>query len=125
MNEDQSERLVLAFERIATALGDIRDEVRRAGTRYWPQPKQQREAVVSKVESDEERDRKLQGARRRNISEVIDPDFDETIGDEFIGERTRQWHRDHPQEAKEKVNDASAGGGSSSGAGVVAIEDQA
>lgn len=106
MNEDQEERIVLAFERLATALRDLHDEVRRAGKRYWPQPKEQKEPVLSRVEVDEERDRKRQGARRRTIEEIIDPNATEEE-EEYIGERTRQWLRDHPSETRQQTIHAS------------------
>jgi hypothetical protein len=97
-NEELIERLVIAHERLAFAMESMRDELRRAGTRYWPQPREQREAVVTKVETDAERERKMQGAKRRTITDALDPNFDEEESDEIIGERTRQWLRDHPRE---------------------------
>ena len=112
MDQEQEERLVLAWEGISTALKGIRDELRRAGNRFWPQPKEQKQAVVSRVESDAEREQKLQGSRRRTVQEVVDPNAEENP-DEWIGERTRQWLRDHAPE----VGDASSKAKQDSGAG--------
>ena len=126
MDEQQEERLVIAYEKIAVALGGIHDEVSRAGLRFWPQQREQREAIVTRVESDRDRELRLQGVRRRNISEITDPVAEEQEEDyEVIGERTRQWLRDHPEEKKRaKVNDAGAEGGQeASGRGTQAIED--
>ena len=101
-SEECFERLVMAHERLALAIESFVDEVRRAGMRYWPLPSQQREAVVSRVESEEERELRMQGARRRTVNEVVDPTVEE-VPDEFIGERTRQWLRDHPKEVKKSI----------------------
>jgi hypothetical protein len=107
MTEDQEERFVVSFEKIAKALEGIHEEAKRAGSKYWPHPREQRQSVLTRVGEDKERELRLQGARRRTIEEVIDPNIEE-VPDEEIGERTRQWLRDHPQERKEaKKSDAS------------------
>jgi hypothetical protein len=98
-DEELTERFVRAHERLADAIEGIFSEARSAGVRYWPMPSKQKEAVLSRVESDEERDTRLQGARHRTVQEALDPTIDE-VPDEYIGERTRQWLRDHPKEAK-------------------------
>jgi hypothetical protein len=125
MTENQEERFVVAFELIASSLKGLHEELRRAGYRYWAQPREQKEAVVSRVESDDERSRRNQGARRRTIEEVIDPNADEEDSEEYVGERTRQWLRDHPKEAKKEPNARPEVGPKESGTGVATIEDQA
>jgi hypothetical protein len=75
---DQEERLLLALERIACAFEGLRDEAKRAGAVYWPQKQVQKEAIVSRVETNEDRELKMQGARRRTINEIIDPDVEES-----------------------------------------------
>lgn len=99
MIEELSERLVLAFERIAIAMEGIRDEAKRAGAIYWPQKQVQKEAIVTRVEAEDDREKKMQGARRRTIDEIIDPNVVEAE-DEYVGARTKQWLKDHPQEKK-------------------------
>ena len=111
MSSEQKDPLVLAFERIANALEGLHEEAKRAGIRFWPGPKEQKQAVVSKVESDDERAKRNQGARKRTIADVIDPNAEDEDTEEFIGERTRRWLRDHGKEAKEKVADASSEAG--------------
>ena len=64
MNESQKERLVLSFERLAIAMEGVRDEFRKAGSRYWPEPKPQREPVVSRIENEEDRAKKNLRSRR-------------------------------------------------------------
>lgn len=102
MDDDLLERLVVSFESIAASLKDLHEEAKRAGSRYWPGPREQRDAIISRVETDEERELKAQGARRRNISDIIDPSIEEEPEENYdiIGDRTRQWYRDHPKEAK-------------------------
>lgn len=97
--QEQEERLLLALERIACAFEGLRDEAKRAGAVYWPQKQVQKEAIVTRVEEEGERERKLQGARRRTIEEIVDPNVEESE-DEYVGERTRQWIKDHPHEKK-------------------------
>jgi hypothetical protein len=106
MNREQDDRLVVSFEKIASSLGGIYEEVRRAGRRHWPQPREQKQAVQTRVETDEDRIRKSQGASNLPIGKWLDPNFEEPE-EEFVGERTRQWFRDHPKE-KAKAPDASA-----------------
>ena len=101
----QDERLVVAYEAIAKALEGLRDEAIKAGKRYWPQPGEQRESVVTHVPNEEDE-------AKRNLG-VSDGPIDEWLNlgnpDEWIGEREREWRRTHPTETKEvKVSDASA-----------------
>ena len=102
MTEFQEERLIAAYERIGNALFGLYEEAKKAGARYWPQQREQRESIVTRVETDEEREKKIQGARRRLISEVLDPNAVEEEDEYTIGARTRKWLKDHPPEkAKE------------------------
>lgn len=110
MNEGQQERLVLAWERLAVALGDLRDEARKAGERFWPQPKPQREVVVSRVENEEDRANKALGIDdSKTIEQWLDIGPTEE-DDGAIGERTREWLRTHPpvteETKKTEVGDA-------------------
>jgi hypothetical protein len=108
MNEEVVERLAASFEKIATALEGIHEEVRRAGTRYWPEPREQKEAILSHVPTEEDRIRERQGAGDDRpidewLSDLGDPEGEAGI----VGERSRQWIIDHPPE-KAKVPDARA-----------------
>lgn len=93
--EEQEERLVIALERIASAFEGVCEEAKRAGVKFWPQQKEQREAVLTRVETDDEREKKMQGARRRTIDEIVDPNVEEAE-EEYVGARTRQWLQEHP-----------------------------
>jgi hypothetical protein len=101
------ERLAFAFERIATALESFNEEFRQAGTRYWPRPGQQKEAVLSRVPTEEDKIRERQGlADDRPIKDWLEELGDPEGEAEIVGERSRQWIIDHPPE-KAKVVDAS------------------
>jgi hypothetical protein len=103
MNEFQEERLVVCFEKIADALGGIHEEVRKAGLRYWPEPGKQREAVVSHVPTEEDKIKERQGIQNESlpIEEWLNLGDPEGV----VGERSRQWRKDHPPE-KSKAPDA-------------------
>ena len=108
MTKDQNDRLVVGFERIASALEGLHEEIRKAGKRYWPEPGQQREVIVSRVQTEEDRIRERQGASLSTeqwLRNLPEPEEDPRI----VGERSRQWLKDHP-EAQAKVVNARAKG---------------
>jgi hypothetical protein len=106
VNENQINRLVVSFERIGIALEGLHEEAKRAGKRFWPEPGQQREAVLTRVETEEDRAKKRLGLADESIPINEWLDLGDT-GEEYIGERTAQWLRDHPKESKEaKIVDA-------------------
>jgi len=102
MTKDQDERLVVAYELIGKALEGLHEAITRAGKRYWPEPREQREVISTHILTEEEKIRERQG-HNKPIEEWLTnlPEDDEPIG-----ERTRQWYADHPPE-KAKVVDAS------------------
>jgi hypothetical protein len=106
MQEALNERLVIAYERIAIALEGLRDEAKKAGGRYWPPQQPQKEAILTRMETDKERELKNQGARLRTVAEVIDPNAkEEELEDEYIGARTRQWMKEHPPEKSKQISE--------------------
>jgi hypothetical protein len=62
MTEDQEERLVVAFEQIALTLRGIHDTGQKEFARRWPERKEVREAVVTRIPTDEDRIREEHGA---------------------------------------------------------------
>ena len=124
MDEELLRDLTESFKIIAQSLSGIYEIQRQRLIRDYPTPREQRQSVVTKVESDDDRARRNQGARLRTVAEVIDPTIDDEIPDDFLGERTRQWLRDHPQEARKDASAEAAPGGKPDGAGVEAAEDQ-
>ena len=101
MIKEAKDPLVLAFTQIAKALEGLHDELRKAGTRYWPQPKPQREVVVSRIENDEDRAKKSLGEDGKEINEWLD-DLGDPEGEDpaIIGERTRKWIEEHKETPK-------------------------
>ena len=109
MTKDQNDRLVLAFVDIAAALKGLHEEIARAGKRYWPEPGQQREPVLSRVPNEEDEARRNLGISDGPIEDwiALPDDGDE---DEFIGEREREWRKAHPKEQPQaKEPDAGPG----------------
>jgi hypothetical protein len=108
-NEELSsriERLVVSFELIAKSLEGLHEEIKQAGTRYWYKPGPQREVIIGHVPTEEDRIRERQGGNipiDQWLSNLPERE------DEPIGERERQWLKDHPKEVdKVKESDASA-----------------
>ena len=126
MTKDQNDRIVVAFELIAKSLGGLHEEVARAGKRYWPEPGQQREPIATRVLTEEDKIRERQGINipiEQWLRNLPDPEEDPRI----IGERSRQWLKDHPPE-KEKVADAGAevaSEGQQGGTSIKEVEDKA
>ena len=110
MDSVVAERLAASFDKIAVALEGLHEEARKAGKRYWPEPGQQKEAIISHVPTEEDRIRERQGIDEGKpidewLSDLGDPEGDAGI----VGERSRQWIIDHPEEVtKTKVPDAGA-----------------
>jgi hypothetical protein len=129
MTKEQNDRLVLAFVDIAAALKGLHEEIARAGKRYWPEPGQQREPVLSRVETEEDRARKSLGLADESvdINKWISPDWLDELEDEPIGERTAQWLRDHPPEETKVVNAGAkiAGEARQGGKGIKEVKDKA
>jgi len=87
MNEEREERLVLAFEAIGAALGDIHDTLERQLAKQFPEPKEWREATYSRVPSEEDRIREEHGASEGPIKQWLS--LDEEGG--WVGEREREF----------------------------------
>jgi hypothetical protein len=107
MNEEVIERLAASFDKIALSLEGLHNEVSKAGKRYWPEPGQQKEAILSRVPTEEDKIRERQGIDDGKtidewLSDLGDPEGEAGI----VGERSRQWVIDHPPE-KTQVPDAS------------------
>ena len=103
MNQKQSERLVLAWEAIAKALEGLRDEAKKAGERYWPEQREQKESIVTRIPNTEDEAKRNLGFSDAPIKDRIERGDWLDLGpveddDEFIGEREREWRRTHPQE---------------------------
>ena len=101
MNGKQDERFVLACEAIAEGLKGIHEELRKAGNRYWPEPKPQRESIVSRIPNEEDKAKESLGLDGKPLTAWLTLEDEDDEDDGAIGERTKQWLRDHPKEAPE------------------------
>jgi len=109
MDENVVERLVVCFESIAKSLEGLNESAKRAGTRYWPEFKQPREAVISRVPNEEDKIKEAQGASDKPISEWLG-ELGDSDDNEYIGERTKQWIKDHAVESNAGPKADSIGG---------------
>lgn len=93
MTYEVEERLIIALERVAQALAGIDETKRREFARRWPEPKEWREAVVTRIPTEEDLIREAHGASDETFAEWLNP----TEEEEFVGEREREWRRAHPE----------------------------
>ena len=95
MTDDQlnsfAERFVLSFEKLALALEGLNETYRRQYASQYPERREVREAVVTRVQSEEDRIREAQGASSRPLSAWLSEVEDEEEEAEFIGVREREW----------------------------------
>jgi hypothetical protein len=95
MTDDQemmfSERLVASFERIATALEGLHETYRWQYKKQYPQRREVREAVVTRVQNEEDRIREAQGTDGRPIDRWLSEVEDEEEEGGFAGVRERAW----------------------------------
>lgn len=102
------ERLVVTFESIGKSLEGLHEEAKRAGSRYWPEPREPREAIVTRIPTEEDKAKENQGRIDESVS--IDDWLDFGNPEELWGEREREWHRTHPKQGqKSPATGADAG----------------
>src|SRR5271170_1332486 len=112
MSEDQFERLVLAWERIAKALEGLNDTDKKRLAKEYPRRRTVREAVVTRVKNEEDRLREHQGASNQPLNNWLSDIADEEDEEEFIGVREREFkarQRDAGAEASGEAGPNKAG----------------
>jgi hypothetical protein len=87
MTGEQEERLVYAFEKIATALVGIHDTKKKQFAKLWPERKEVHEAVYSRVPNEEDLIRERQGASDESLSDWLTVPEEE----QYIGEREKEF----------------------------------
>jgi hypothetical protein len=85
------ERFVLSFEKIATALEGLDETYRRHLEKLYPERGEFREAVVTRVKTEEDRIREAHGASDKPLDEWLSEVENEEEESEFIGIRERRW----------------------------------
>jgi hypothetical protein len=95
MTDDQlnsfTERFVLSFEKIGTALEGLNETYRRHFEKLYPEPRPIREAVVTRAKSAEDKLREEQGASTKPLDQWLSEVEDEEAEGEFVGVREREW----------------------------------
>jgi hypothetical protein len=71
MMTELEERFVTAMEQIAEALAGIHDTQKKRFAKQWPEPGKKREAIVTRVPTEEDLIREEQGASNEPIEEWI------------------------------------------------------
>jgi hypothetical protein len=107
MNDDLFERLVVAFESIAQSLVGINDTKQREFAKQWPEPRPIREAVVSRIPTEEDIIREAQGIDGKSLEEWLQIPGEDA---EFIGERERAFLEEQKRNAGAKVVEVEGSG---------------
>jgi hypothetical protein len=105
MTDDQLdsyvERFVLSFEKIAAALGGLSETYRRHYEKLYPERHEVREAVVTRVQTEEDRIREAHGASNAPLSSWLSEVEDEEAEGSFAGIRERAWLDAQKREERE------------------------
>lgn len=86
MTFEQYERLVAAFEKIANALTGIYETQQGQFAKQWPERKEIRDAVKTRVPTEEDLIREQHGASSESIQEWL-----HVPEEEFFGSREREF----------------------------------
>ena len=100
MNTKQEERLVAAWEGLARGLGELNEIVRTAVGKQWPEAREPREAIVTRLPSAED---KLK-AQTGNTDGPVEDWLGEFDAEEEIGPRERAWRESHDGQAKSSAS---------------------
>jgi len=87
VTEDREERLVLAWEALAAGLGALNEIARTAISKQWPDPREPREAVVTRLPTEEDKIKEKSGNTDIPLGEWLG-EFDP---EEEIGPREREF----------------------------------
>lgn len=109
MNYELEERLVCAFENIAEALKGIDETQRQQFRKRWPDPKERREAIVTRVPTAEDLIREAHGG---TSDEPIRNWLDLPVEEEWIGVREQEFNRSHSDAGAEEPAGSEPSGGS-------------
>ena len=91
------ERFVLSCEKIAIALTEINETYKRQAARQFPERTGEiRDAVLSRVPTEEDRLREAQGASSQPIGQWLSESLEDQETEEDIGVREREWLKRHP-----------------------------
>jgi len=112
MNEDLEERLIASWEAIARGLGEFNEIARGAISKQWPEARERRDAIVTKLLTPEEKLKVKTG----NTDGPIDEWLGEFDPEDEIGPREREFLARQAEELASSKAAPKAGG--QSGAGI-------
>jgi len=112
MTKDQEERLVAAWEGIAKGIGDLHEAARDVISKQWPEARERRDAIVTKLLTPEEKLKVKTG----NTDGPIDEWLGEFDPEDEIGPREREFLARQAEELASSKAAPKAGG--QSGAGI-------
>ena len=114
MNRALEERLVTAFENIANALAGIYDTQEKQFAKQWPDKKEGRDAVYTRLPTDEDLIREEQGASDASLADWLSIPDEKPIGPrekEFLEQQTAAARTQAPSESEPDSGSAEAAEG--------------
>jgi len=99
VTKDQEERLVAAWEALAKGLGELNEIARTAIAKLWPEPRERRDAVISKLPTEEDKLKKETGNTDGPVAEWLS-EFDDEQGE--VGPREKAWREAHSETGQPK-----------------------
>ena len=98
MTKEQEERLVVSWEGIAREIGEFNATLKQAIAKQWPEPRERRDAVISKLPTEEDKIKVQTG----NTSGPIEDWLSEFDPEEEVGPREREWREKHGETGQSK-----------------------
>ena len=99
MTKEQEERLVSAWEGLTKSIGDLNEIARTALSKQWPEPREPREAVVTRKQTEEDKLKIETGNTDGPVEDWLS-EFDDEQGE--IGPREKAWRESHGEAGQSK-----------------------
>jgi hypothetical protein len=112
VTKDQEERLVVSWEGIAREIGEFNATLKQAIGKQWPEPRERRDAVISKLPTEEDKIKVQTG----NTSGPIEDWLGEFDPEEEIGPREKEFleRRQSKSITRSKASPKASGSGTTS-----------
>ena len=114
MTKDQEERLVVSWEGIAREIGEFNATLKQAIGKQWPEPRERRDAVISKLPTEEDKLKVQTGNTSGPIEDWLS-EFDDEQGE--VGPREKAWREAHGETGQSKPPARSKASPKASGSG--------
>lgn len=112
MTKEQEERLVNAWEGIAKGLGDLNEAARTAISNQWPDARERREAIITRVPTAEDKIK----AQTGNTDVPIEQWLGEFDPEDDIGPREKEFLARQEKKSSRPKASSKAGGSDATGA---------